>query len=144
MAHLLLPRVALPAILPLWTKSAKYSSLTVFIVDRKEDMINTAGFKVFPAEIGHVVAAHDAGAMAAVGSQLDEIKGVRHGNVPGPHPRLTPEAPAFGSEDYSKQAGDAAPPKPWCSRDGPDVDLFGNCERVVNFNAKTAHCAFDF
>jgi long-chain acyl-CoA synthetase len=47
----------------------------VFIVDRKKDMINTAGFKVFPAEIERVVAAHDAVAMVAAGSQLDELKG---------------------------------------------------------------------
>ena len=30
----------------------------VFIVDRKKDMINTGGFKVFPAEIERVIAAH--------------------------------------------------------------------------------------
>ena len=30
----------------------------VFIVDRKKDMINTGGFKVFPAEIERVVAQH--------------------------------------------------------------------------------------
>ncbi|HVI16177.1 MAG TPA: AMP-binding protein, partial [Pseudolabrys sp.] len=30
----------------------------VFVVDRKKDMINTAGFKVFPAEIERVVAMH--------------------------------------------------------------------------------------
>ena len=47
----------------------------VFIVDRKKDMINTAGFKVFPAEIERVVAAHPAVAMVAVGSQPDEMKG---------------------------------------------------------------------
>jgi long-chain acyl-CoA synthetase len=47
----------------------------IFIVDRKKDMINTAGFKVFPAEIERVVAAHPAVAMVAVGSQADELKG---------------------------------------------------------------------
>jgi long-chain acyl-CoA synthetase len=47
----------------------------IFIVDRKKDMINTAGFKVFPAEIERVVAAHPAVAMVAVGGQLDELKG---------------------------------------------------------------------
>jgi long-chain acyl-CoA synthetase len=47
----------------------------VFIVDRKKDMINTAGFKVFPAEIERVVAAHPSVAMVAVGSQPDEMKG---------------------------------------------------------------------
>jgi long-chain acyl-CoA synthetase len=47
----------------------------VFVLDRKKDMINTAGFKVFPAEIERVIATHDAVAMAAVGSQPDELKG---------------------------------------------------------------------
>ncbi|MFO1146780.1 MAG: AMP-binding protein [Alsobacter sp.] len=47
----------------------------VFIVDRKKDMINTAGFKVFPAEIERVVAAHPSVAMVAVGGQPDELKG---------------------------------------------------------------------
>jgi long-chain acyl-CoA synthetase len=47
----------------------------VFVVDRKKDMINTAGFKVFPAEIERVVAMHASVAMVAVGSQSDELKG---------------------------------------------------------------------
>jgi long-chain acyl-CoA synthetase len=47
----------------------------IFVVDRKKDMINTAGFKVFPAEIERVIAAHPAVAMVAVGSQPDDIKG---------------------------------------------------------------------
>jgi long-chain acyl-CoA synthetase len=47
----------------------------IFIVDRKKDMINSSGFKVFPAEIERVVAAHPAVAMVAVGGQPDEIKG---------------------------------------------------------------------
>jgi long-chain acyl-CoA synthetase len=47
----------------------------VFVVDRKKDMINSAGFKIFPAEIERVVAAHAAVAMVAVGSQPDELKG---------------------------------------------------------------------
>ena len=47
----------------------------IFIVDRRKDMINTSGFKVFPAEIERVVAAHPAVAMVAVGSQPDELKG---------------------------------------------------------------------
>ena len=47
----------------------------VFIVDRKKDMINTAGFKVFPAEIERVVAAHPSVAMVAVGRVPDEMKG---------------------------------------------------------------------
>ena len=47
----------------------------VFIVDRKKDMINTAGFKVFPAEIERVIAAHPAVALVAVGGLPDEVKG---------------------------------------------------------------------
>jgi long-chain acyl-CoA synthetase len=47
----------------------------IFIVDRKKDMINTAGYKVFPAEIERVIAAHLSVAMVAVGSQPDELKG---------------------------------------------------------------------
>jgi long-chain acyl-CoA synthetase len=47
----------------------------IFVVDRKKDMINTAGFKVFPAEIERVVAMHASVAMVAVGSQPDDVKG---------------------------------------------------------------------
>jgi long-chain acyl-CoA synthetase len=47
----------------------------IFVVDRKKDMINTAGFKVFPAEIERVIAGHPAVAMVAVGSQPDGVKG---------------------------------------------------------------------
>jgi long-chain acyl-CoA synthetase len=47
----------------------------IFVVDRRKDMINISGFKVFPAEIERVVAAHPAVAMVAVGSQPDELKG---------------------------------------------------------------------
>jgi long-chain acyl-CoA synthetase len=47
----------------------------IFIVDRKKDMINSAGFKVYPAEIERVIAAHASIALVAVGSQPDELKG---------------------------------------------------------------------
>ena len=47
----------------------------IFIVDRRKDMINCGGFKVFPAEIERVVSAHPAVAMVAVGSQPDDLKG---------------------------------------------------------------------
>jgi long-chain acyl-CoA synthetase len=47
----------------------------IFIVDRKKDMINSGGFKVYPAEIERVIAAHASVAMVAVGGQPDEIKG---------------------------------------------------------------------
>jgi len=47
----------------------------IFIVDRKKDMINTGGFKVFPAEIERVIASHSSVAMVAVGGRPDELKG---------------------------------------------------------------------
>ena len=47
----------------------------IFIVDRKKDMILTAGFNVYPAEIERVVAGHPAVALVAVGSVEDEMKG---------------------------------------------------------------------
>jgi long-chain acyl-CoA synthetase len=46
-----------------------------YIVDRKKDMILTAGFNVYPAEIERVVAAHPAVAMVAVGAIADDIRG---------------------------------------------------------------------
>jgi long-chain acyl-CoA synthetase len=45
------------------------------IVDRKKDMIITAGFNVYPAEIERVLCMHPAVALAAVGSVPDEAKG---------------------------------------------------------------------
>jgi long-chain acyl-CoA synthetase len=45
------------------------------IVDRKKDMILTAGFNVYPAEIERVLCMHPAVALAAVGSVPDEAKG---------------------------------------------------------------------
>jgi long-chain acyl-CoA synthetase len=47
----------------------------IYIVDRKKDMILTAGYNVYPAELERVIAAHPAVAMVAVGSQPDEVKG---------------------------------------------------------------------
>ena len=62
-----------------WLHSGDLGSMdedgAIFIVDRKKDMINTAGFKVFPAEIERVVAQHASVAMVAVGGQPDEMKG---------------------------------------------------------------------
>ncbi len=46
-----------------------------YIVDRMKDMILTAGFNVYPAEIERVVAAHPAVAMVAVGAVADDIRG---------------------------------------------------------------------
>ena len=47
----------------------------VFIVDRKKDMILTAGYNIYPAELERVIAAHPDVAMVAVGSVPDEKKG---------------------------------------------------------------------
>lgn len=47
----------------------------IFIVDRKKDMINTAGYKVFPAELERVISSHESVSMVAVGAQPDETKG---------------------------------------------------------------------
>lgn len=47
----------------------------VHVVDRKKDMILTAGYNVYPAELERVVAMHPAVAMVAVGAVPDDIKG---------------------------------------------------------------------
>lgn len=46
-----------------------------YVVDRKKDMILTAGYNIYPAELERVIAMHLAVAMVAVGSQPDETKG---------------------------------------------------------------------
>ena len=47
----------------------------IFIVDRKKDLILTAGYNVYPAELERVIAAHPAVALVAVGPRTDELKG---------------------------------------------------------------------
>lgn len=47
----------------------------VHIVDRLKDMIITAGYKIYPAEIEQVLSSHPGIAMAAVASVQDELKG---------------------------------------------------------------------
>jgi long-chain acyl-CoA synthetase len=47
----------------------------VYVVDRKKDMILTAGYNVYPAEIERVLGVHPAVAMVAVGPLRDEAKG---------------------------------------------------------------------
>jgi long-chain acyl-CoA synthetase len=47
----------------------------IFLVDRKKDMINSSGFKIFPAEIERVIAAHPSVALVAVGGIPDQLKG---------------------------------------------------------------------
>ncbi len=46
-----------------------------YIVDRKKDMILTAGYNVYPAEIERVIAGHPAVAMVGVGAKPDATKG---------------------------------------------------------------------
>lgn len=46
-----------------------------FVIDRLKDMIVTAGYNVYPAEIERVICAHPAVALAAVGKRHDEVKG---------------------------------------------------------------------
>jgi long-chain acyl-CoA synthetase len=54
----------------------------LFVVDRLKDMIVTAGYNVYPAEIERVLIGHDSVAMVAVGREPDEVKGeVAHAYV---------------------------------------------------------------
>ena len=46
-----------------------------WVVDRRKDLILTAGFNVYPAELERVIAMHPAVALVAVGPQPDEMKG---------------------------------------------------------------------
>ena len=46
-----------------------------YIVDRKKDMILTAGYNIYPAEIERVIVGHPAVAMVGVGPKRDEHKG---------------------------------------------------------------------
>jgi len=47
----------------------------IFMVDRKKDMILTAGYNIYPAEIERVIAGHAAVAMVGVGGKADVEKG---------------------------------------------------------------------
>jgi long-chain acyl-CoA synthetase len=54
----------------------------LFIVDRLKDMIVTAGYNVYPAEIERVMIGHPSVALIAVGREPDEVKGeVAHAYV---------------------------------------------------------------
>lgn len=46
-----------------------------YIVDRKKDMILTAGYNIYPAEIERVIAGHPSVAMVGVGAKPDATKG---------------------------------------------------------------------
>jgi len=68
---------------PAWKTLRDFGSLLhwvagdgcIFIVDRKKDMILTAGFNVYPAELERVIAGHPDVALVAVGSIADKEKG---------------------------------------------------------------------
>ena len=47
----------------------------LYVLDRKKDMIITAGYNIYPAEIEQVIAAHPAVAMVAVTGVDDAVKG---------------------------------------------------------------------
>lgn len=47
----------------------------IFIVDRKKDLIISAGNNIYPAELERVIAAHPAVAMVAVAGRPDPVKG---------------------------------------------------------------------
>ncbi|QSE77798.1 class I adenylate-forming enzyme family protein [Rhodococcus koreensis] len=46
-----------------------------FVVDRLKDMILTAGYNVYPAEIERVISSHPQVTMVAIGKRPDEVKG---------------------------------------------------------------------
>ncbi len=47
----------------------------LYVLDRKKDMIITAGYNIYPAELEQVIAAHPAVAMVAVAAIPDDAKG---------------------------------------------------------------------
>lgn len=47
----------------------------VYVVDRKNDMIVTGGYNIYPAELERVIAMHPAVAMVAIGAAPDDLKG---------------------------------------------------------------------
>lgn len=62
-----------------WLRTGDIASIDdegyVSIVDRKKDMILTAGYNVYPAEIERVISEHSAVSMVAVGALADAVKG---------------------------------------------------------------------
>lgn len=62
-----------------WLRTGDLASMDadgfVTIVDRVKDMIITAGFKIYPAELESAISEHPAVAMCAVGRVPDEVKG---------------------------------------------------------------------
>ena len=64
----------------------------LWIVDRKKDMINTAGFNVYPAELERVLASHPDVSMVAVGGVPDREKGELAKAYIVPRPGAAPDA----------------------------------------------------
>ena len=64
----------------------------LWVVDRKKDMINTAGFNVYPAELERVLAAHPDVSMVAVGGVPDTQKGELAKAYIVPRPGSDPDA----------------------------------------------------
>ena len=64
----------------------------IFIVDRKKDMILTAGYNIYPAELERVIAGHPDVALVAVGSIPDEEKGELAKAYIVPKTNSTPDA----------------------------------------------------
>ena len=64
----------------------------LWIVDRKKDMINTAGFNVYPAELERVLASHPDVSMVAVGGVPDAQKGELAKAYIVPRPGAAPDA----------------------------------------------------
>ncbi len=64
----------------------------LWVVDRKKDMINTAGFNVYPAELERVLAAHPDVSMVAVGGVPDAQKGELAKAYIVPRPGSDPDA----------------------------------------------------
>ncbi len=71
------------------------------IVDRKKDMINTAGFNVYPAELERILCGHPSVALAAVRGVPDEAKG----ELAKAYVMLKPGSAASGKElaDHCRQ-----------------------------------------
>ena len=76
------------------------------IVDRKTDMILTAGFNVYPAELERVLCMHPAVALAAVTGVPDEVKG----ELAKAYVVLKPGADGDAARSSSRTAASTSPP----------------------------------